>query len=121
MTTDRRLWRRVLAVDLGLFNVALFFFAWLPPSTIEPQETAVMVGSVLAGIGVIGHALPRLRIPGESWSYLLTACVGFLTLLVYAHLAPVPYSVKVPYLLFLASGIASGLAAHVIDGGPGHG
>ena len=27
MTADRRLWRRVLAVDLGLFNVALFFFA----------------------------------------------------------------------------------------------
>jgi hypothetical protein len=121
MTTDRTMWRRVLAFDLGLFNVALFFFAWLPPDTLVWPERIAMVGSAAACVGVVAHAVRRVNIPGEGWSYLITACVGFYVLLVYAHTAPAPWSVKAPFLLFLASGIASGLAAHVIDGGPGRG
>ncbi len=121
MTEDRRLWRKVLAADLGLFNVAVFFFAWLPPSTLKVQEQLIMVGAVFAAIGVGTHAMRRVRLPGEQWAYLVTAMVGALTLLIYAHLAVDPYSVKVPYCLFLLSGVVSGLAAHVIDGGPGHG
>jgi hypothetical protein len=120
MTHERVLWRRVLAADLGLFNVALFFFAWLPPSTLAFQEQVIMLASAAAAVGVVTHSVQRIHLPGEQWSYLITAMVGALTLLLYAHLAHAPAAVKVPYILFLLSGIVSGLAAHVIDGGPGH-
>jgi hypothetical protein len=120
VASDRTLWRRVLAVDLGLFNVAVFFFAYLPPSTLKVQEVLIMVGSAAAAVGLVAHALQRIHLPGEHWSYLITAMVGFLTFILYAHLSTAPYNVKIPYILLLISGIASALAAHVIDGGPEH-
>jgi hypothetical protein len=115
---NRTLWRRVLAADLGLFNAAIFLFALLPPTTLLPQEWLAMVLSGLAAIGVVAHACTRIRIPGEGYAYLATAMVGSYVFAVYAHAAEAPASIKAPFLLFLASGIASGLAAHVIDGGP---
>jgi hypothetical protein len=121
MSSDRTLWRRVLAMDLGLFNVAIFAFALLPPSTLLPSEWLAMALSGLAAVGVVAHALRRIQLPFEGYSYLATAMVGSYVFAVYATAADAPASVKVPFLLFLASGIASGLAAHVIDGGPGNG
>jgi hypothetical protein len=121
MSSDRTLWRRVLAADLGLFNVAIFFFAWLPPTTLVWSERVAMIAAAAAALGVVAHALRRITIPGEGYAYLITAMVGFYVLLVYVHTAPAPAAVKVPFCLFLASGIASGLAAHVIDGGPARG
>lgn len=118
---NRRLWRRVLAADLGVFNVAVFMFALLPPSTLKAQEWIIMAGAVLAGIGVVSHASTRIHLWGEGYAYLATSMVGGLTLLIYAHLATAPYYVKIPYVLFLLSGVVSGLAAHVIDGGPENG
>jgi hypothetical protein len=120
-TADRRMWRRVLAADLGLFNAAIFLFALLPPTTLLPQEWLAMTLSGLAMVGVVAHACHRIHLPGEGYAYLATAMVGAYVFAVYAHAAEAPASVKVPFLLFLASGIASGLAAHVIDGGPGNG
>jgi hypothetical protein len=115
---NRTMWRRVLAADLGLFNLAIFAFALLPPATLLPSEWFAMALSAAALFGVIAHAIRCLHIPGEGYAYLATAMVGSYVFLVYAHAAEAPASVKVPFLLFLASGIASGLAAHVIDGGP---
>lgn len=118
LAENRTLWRRVLAADLGLFNAAIFMFALLPPSTLLPSEWLAMGLAALALVGVVAHAFPRFHLPGEGYAYLATAMVGSYVFAVYGHAAQAPASVKVPFLLFLGSGIASGLAAHVIDGGP---
>ena len=112
-------WRLALALDLGLFNVALFLFAALPTTTILPVEWSVMVMSLLCALGVVSHALPRIRVPLDEWSYLMTGAIGLYVFAVYSS-AQVPASVKIPYLAFLLSGAASGYAAHVIDGGRGN-
>lgn len=113
-------WRRLLAIDLGLFNVALFLFAMLPPENIVPVEWSVMILASLCAVGVVSHALASIRIPGEQWSYLMTGAGGLYVFGVYSQVESVPLSVKIPYLAFLLSGSASGYAAHVIDGGRGH-
>ena len=63
MSTDRQLWRKVLAADLGLFNAAIFMFALLPPTTLLPQEWLAMILSGAALVGVVAHALPCWRVP----------------------------------------------------------
>jgi hypothetical protein len=78
-----------------------------------------MVFSALAAIGVVSHASRRVSLPGEGWAYLCTSLVGLYVFTVFATMSPAPADVKVPVLLFLASGVASGMAAHVIDGGGG--
>jgi hypothetical protein len=116
---DRTMWRRVLAADLGLFNAALFAFAAIPPETIVPLEGVAMFLSGVALIGVIAHACRAIHLPGENYSYLVTSMVGVYVLLGYLTSPGVLYQ-EIPIALFLCSGIASGLAAHVIDGGPEH-
>ncbi len=114
----RERWRILLAVDLGLFNLALFLFAWLPPTDILPQEWLAMALAVFAVAGVVAHAIPRVHLPGERWSYMITCWVGLYVLVAYEHLSTDPYSMKIPMAAFMLSGIASSYAAHVIDGGP---
>lgn len=109
-------WRFFLALDLGLFNLALFVFAWLPPETLVPVERVAMALSLIAFIGVVGHAIPWVTLPGEKWAYLITGAVGLYVLLGYIASSTAPYYIKVPYCAFMLSGIASGYAAHVIDG-----
>lgn len=115
-------WRRVLALDLGLFNVALFLFALLPPTTLVMAEWITMVGAVFCGLGVVSHASPwrRLRIPGDQWAYLATGALGLYVFGVYGSVQGIPTYLKVPFCAFLLSGSASGYAAHVIDGGRRH-
>lgn len=117
VTSLTDLWRRALVVDLATFNVAVFFLAWLPPSTLILPEWLAMVGSSLCFVGLISHASRRWHLPGEQWSYLLTAWVGVATLLGFVTTAHtgITYSVAVP--MFLLSGVASAGAAHIIDGG----
>ena len=112
-------WRKVLAADLGIFNVAIFFFALIPPQTLVIQEQLIMVMAAISCIGLIGHASTRFKLPGESWSYLLTGATGLLTLGAYEFFAEdtISYQYRVTYGLFLLSGIVSAYAAHLIDGG----
>lgn len=113
----RHRWRILLALDLGLFNVSLFMFAWLPPTRILPQEWLAMVLSLLAFIGVVANAIPRVRLPGERYAYIITVWVGLYVLAAYARLSTDPTYMKITMVSFLTSGIASAYAAHVIDGG----
>lgn len=109
-------WRFFLALDLGLFNLALFVFSWLPPSTLVPVEKVAMVAALLAFFGVVGHAIPWFTLPGEKWAYLITGAVGLYVLLAFISTSTAPYYIAVPFCMFMLSGIASGYAAHVIDG-----
>lgn len=111
-------WRKVLAADLGLFNMALFFLSYLPPNTLILPELMVMVGSALCLIGVISHSIVRIHLPGEQWAYWMTGWLGVITFLGFESMStgsPVVFRVSVG--LFLLSGIASAYAAHMIDGG----
>jgi hypothetical protein len=111
-------WRKVLAADLALFNVAIFFFALLPPSTLVVQEWVIMVLAVFSLIGVISHASIHITLPGEDWAYLLTGATGLLTAFAYEiFVADDASQYRISYGLFLASGIVSAYAAHLIDGG----
>ena len=111
-------WRRVLAADLGIFNIAIFFFAWIPPQTLIIQEQVIMAMALFSFIGLISHASIRVHLPGESWSYLLTGATGLLTLGAYEVLAQdISSQYRITYGLFLLSGIVSAYAAHLIDGG----
>ena len=110
-------WRRALVLDLATFNIAVFALAFLPPDTLILPEWLAMAGSVVCVVGLICHASKRWHLPGEQWSYLLTAWVGVATMLGFVTTAHtgVTYAVAVP--LFLLSGVASAGAAHIIDGG----
>jgi hypothetical protein len=116
MSCDRS-WRRVLAADLGAYNIAIFFFALLPPSTLNSFEWAAMLLAFFNGVGVLAHAMERFNLPGEEWAYLTTGATGLFVLISYVSLSTDSVEVKLPFTLFLISGVLSGYAAHVIDGG----
>lgn len=111
------IWRRVLALDLGLYNIGIFLFAWLPPETLNLNEKIAMAASLFAFLGVVARALRRIDLPFEEWSYFITMLVGAYVFLGYVTSAPDTYDDKIPFGVFLLSGIASAFAAHVIDGG----
>ena len=115
--TDR--WRWVIAADILLHLTAIWFFAFLPPNTVNQIELTVMLLSFLAAIGVVLHAAGRGRFFGAEWAYLASGFVCVFTLLTYeirAH-GDVPSSIYIPFGLFLFAGAVSSFAAHVIDGG----
>ena len=123
MHNDRRLWRKILAADIGLSMVAVFFFAWLPPSTLNVYELVIMGGSLFAGVGVVTHAVARIHLPYEHWAYMAAGLVALLTLVVYETRtlgSGIPLSVRVPFGMFLLACSVSAFAAHVIDGGTPH-
>lgn len=118
-----RWWRKALAADIALHLAAIFFFAYLPPSTLNLWEAGIMAGSALALLGVVSHAYIPLRVPGDRWAYLLSGAVALWTLLVYESRVwgqPIPATLKVTYGLFLLSAAVSSYAAHVIDGARPH-
>lgn len=118
VTTLELRWRRAHALDLGIFNVAMFLFAALPLSTIVAVEWMVMLLSTVCLVGVVGHALPW-RIPGAQWSYAATGVTGLFTIWAYSQVESVPLHIKIPYLALVLGGSASAYAAHVIDGAAG--
>lgn len=117
-----RWWRKALAADIALHLVAIFFFAYLPPQTLNTWEQGIMAMSVVALLGVLSHAFIPHRVPGDQWAYLLAGGVALYTFLVYetrTWLYDIPWTLRVTYGLFLISAAVSSYAAHVIDGGRG--
>jgi hypothetical protein len=113
-------WRHILAADIVMHLIAVWWFAFLPPSTLNEFETLIMIVCTLAGFGVVAHAFNWFDLPGERWSYLMAGFIMVLTMLVYEVSlldSPVPLAVRVPFGLFLLAGSVSAFAAHVIDGG----
>jgi hypothetical protein len=125
LTALRRKWRRVLAIDLGLFSISMFSLMLIPPAAIIGPEMVGMAGAAGCLLLVVSHAFFRFRIPGEEWGYFATGLLGTSLLLGFfnyindeRYLAVAPdIELKVPVALFLLSGVASAFAAHVIDGG----
>lgn len=118
-----RWWRKALAADIALHLVAIFFFAYLPPQTLNTWESAIMVASLLALAGVLSHAFIPRRIPGDRWAYLLSGGVALFTFLGYETRTwgyDIPLTLRVTYGLFLISAAVSSYAAHVIDGARPH-
>lgn len=116
----RHRWRVFLAIDLGLFNIALFVFALFPPGELLLQEWVAMGLAAFAFIGVAAHASPWIRLPLERYVYLITGAVGLYVFFAYLNFSPTEPLNKLPFLLFMSSGIASAYAAHVIDGADSH-
>lgn len=118
-----RWWRKALAADIALHLVAIFFFAYLPPQTLNIWEGWIMLSSLVALAGVLSHAFIPARIPGDRWAYLLSGGVALFTFLVYESRTwgePIPATLRVTYGLFLLSAAVSSYAAHVIDGARPH-
>lgn len=117
-------WRHVLAADIVMHLIAVWWFAFLPPSTLNEFETFIMIVSTLAAFGVIAHAFDIFDLPGEHWSYLMAGFIMLLTAIVYEVQlldSPIPLAIRVPFGLFLLAGTVSAFAAHVIDGGSSRG
>jgi hypothetical protein len=110
-------WRRVLVADLFFYNLANFFFAYLPQNEINRFEGIAMILTTFCAISILAHASTKFSIRYDEWGYAATGAVGLFLLLSYASTTPNPFEVKVPFCLFLLSGVVSGYAAHVIDGG----
>lgn len=117
---ERMRWRRVIALDLGFYNAAIFALALVPVDTLLVPELLVMAGTAFCLIGVIARAATSWHVPFEEWSYLATGFIGLISLIAYLALGPTDrdlvYSVAVP--IFMLAGVSSAYAAHVIDGGP---
>lgn len=121
MEPSVRWWRKLVAGDVAMHMIAVLFFAYLPPSTLNAYEQLIMILAAAAFVGVLSHAFARVTLPAERWAYLAAAFVCVLTLLLYETRTlhtPIPLSVRIPFGLFLAAGAVSAGAAHVIDGGP---
>lgn len=114
--SERQRWRAALALDLGIFNLALIVFALLPPWNLTLIEQGAILLAAGALIGVVAHALPRVHLPGEGWAYLASGAAGAYVTLAYSMNSTAPYYIKAPFIMFLLSGVASGYSAHVIDG-----
>lgn len=113
-------WRKILAADIVMHLVAIWWFAFLPPDTLNGLELVIMVLATLAAIGVLAYAFEWFFLPGERWSYLLAGFICLLTLLAYevdTLDTPIPLAVRIPFGLFVFAGAVSSFAAHVIDGG----
>lgn len=113
-------WRWIVAADILIHLTAVWFFAFLPPSTLNSMEKIVMTLSIFAAVGVFTHVYPRLSLPLDHWSYLVAGFVCMFTLLIYEVRGAgiIPLSISIPFGLFLFAGAVSSFAAHVIDGGP---
>lgn len=118
-----KLWRRALALDLGLFNAAVVALALIPPSQVRGGEWLSVVLGIVLLCGILTHASERVRLPGDEWAYLATGALGLWSFFNFELTsAGVPGVFQTSVGLFLLSGAASGYAAHVIDGGrPKHG
>jgi hypothetical protein len=117
-------WRHILAGDIVMHLTAVWWFAFLPPTTLNEFETLIMIVSTMAGFGVIAHAFDWFDLPGEQWSYLAAGFIMLLTMIVYEVSllgSPVPFAIRFPFGLFLLAGTVSAFAAHVIDGGQSRG
>ena len=116
-STER--WRWVVASDILLHLTAIFFFALLPPNTLNPVEISAMALAVFAAGGVVLHAWGRYRLPWTEWAYLTAGFVCVYTLLAYElkSYGSIPAAISIPFGLFLFAGGMSSFAAHVIDGG----
>lgn len=115
-----RRWRHVVAADIIMHLIALWWFAYLPPQTLNEYEVFIMAVSTAAGFGVFGHAFGWICLPGQRWSYLVAGFVCLLTLFIYEFRSipsGVPLSIRVPFGLFIFAGAVSAFAAHIIDGG----
>ena len=113
-------WRHILAADIVMHLIAVWWFAFLPPSTLNEFELSIMMVSGFAIFGVLAHAFGTFCVPGERWSYLISGFIMMLTFTIYEVRAlgeNVPLSMRVPFGLFLLAGATSAFAAHVIDGG----
>jgi hypothetical protein len=113
-------WRHILALDIIMHLTAVWWFAFLPPSTLNEFETFIMIVATLSGFGVMAHAFNFFDLPAEEWSYLMAGFIMLLTAVVYevsVYDSPVPVAIRVPFGLFLLAGSVSAFAAHVIDGG----
>ena len=114
-------WRHIVAADIIMHLIAIWWFAYLPPSTLNEYEVFIMVVSTLAGIGVLSHAFRNIcSLPLARWSYLLSGFVCLLTFSIYEVRSlgsGVPIAITVPLGLFLLAGVLSSFAAHVVDGG----
>ena len=112
-------WRWIVASDILLHLTAVWFFAFLPPNTVNRVEMSVMIMSFFAAVGVIMHAWGKYLLPGTQWAYLISGFVCVFTLTAYEIRVDesVPMSIYIPFGLFLFAGAVSSFAAHVIDGG----
>ena len=112
-------WRWIVAADILLHLIAVWWFAYLPPDTLNNYEKLIMVLASFAAIGVVTHACWWLRIPMAQWSYLLAGFVCLFSLMLYEirSYELVPFSITIPFGLFLLAGTVSSFAAHIIDGG----
>lgn len=116
-------WRKILAADIIMHLIAVWWFAYLPPGTLNNLEKVIMVLATYAGVGVLAHAFDIINLPLERWSYLLAGAVCLLTLMAYETAtfnSDIPLAIRVPFGLFLFAGAMSSFAAHVIDGAPRH-
>lgn len=113
-------WRNILAADIVMHLIAIWWFAYLPPDTLNGFELLIMAATTFAAVGVVAHAFRLLRLPGEQWAYLLSGFICLFTVLAYevdTLDSDVALAIRIPFGLFLFAGAVSSFAAHVIDGG----
>lgn len=95
--------RQVICASLCLYSAGIFVLAIYPTSDITAVEWIVAVLSVVAVLGLVAHAVPAIRVPGERYAYLVSGLVGITTLLLYlltpTHGDPVYDRVRVTLLL----------------------
>lgn len=105
--------RRVMSMALILYCLAIFVFAVFPTSTLNWVEVVVAAFAVLAIIGLVADLVARIRLPAESFAYLVTSFVGLTTLIGYELRTADPLYVRWRIGLVLGVGVVAGYGAHL--------
>ena len=107
--------RWVFCTALFVYACGLFVLALWPTDDINWIEWVAAAAAVVAVVGLIAHAVPDIRIPGEDYAYLITGAAGLLTMLSYLVDSDAPDHRQTFVALLLSTGIIAGYGAFLAE------
>jgi hypothetical protein len=108
--------RFVLDAALGTFSVGTFMLALYPTNDIRMAELFVMALSAVSVAGLVAHALPTVRLPGEEYARLVAGAAGLATVLLYLSFSQDPEYEQARLGLLLTSGVLAGYGGYLAEG-----
>lgn len=109
--TFRQRARFLVSFALLFYISAIFVLAVWPVDEVTWLRILTGIFCILAGIGLVSHALPYIHLPYDDYAYLVVGWVGVTTLGMYLVTTHDPKSTRVALTLILLSGCVGAYGA----------